>query len=157
MAFEHFPFHIWKTLIARHSRAPGTAYLDYCDPMGLGALRQAIAMYLRTARGVQCDGEQIMVVSGSQQALDIAVRVLLDPGSQVWMEEPGYRFARGVLALNSCRTVPVPVDDEGMKVAAGIQRWPKARAALVTPSHQYPLGCTMSASRRLELLDWTER
>jgi GntR family transcriptional regulator/MocR family aminotransferase len=99
-----------------------------------------------------------MIVSGSQQALDICgVRALLDAGSPVWMEEPGYRFARSVFSLNACRIVPVPVDSEGLNVAGGIRRCRRARSALVTPSHQYPLGFTMSASRRLQLLDWAER
>jgi GntR family transcriptional regulator / MocR family aminotransferase len=157
IALDEFPFRVWKKLFARHSNIVSPGYADYCNPMGLRQLRQAIAVYLGTARGVQCDAEQIMIVNGSQQALDIAVRALLCAGTDVWMEEPGYRFARSVLALNDCRVIPVPVDNDGLDVAAGIKRSPKARAALVTPSHQYPLGCTMSASRRLELLDWAER
>jgi GntR family transcriptional regulator/MocR family aminotransferase len=120
--------------------------------MGLRSLRKAIAAYLGTARGVLCTAEQIMIMSGSQQALDICVRALLDAGSPVWMEEPGYRFARSVFSLN-CRIVPVPVDSEGLNVVEGIRRCRRARSALVTPSHQLPLGFTMSASRRLQLLD----
>jgi len=97
-----------------------------------------------------------MIVSGSQQALDICARALLKAGNRVWMEEPGYRFARSVFALNDCRIIPVPVDHEGLNVALGIKQCRNARAVLVTPSHQYPLGFTMSASRRLQLLDWAE-
>jgi GntR family transcriptional regulator/MocR family aminotransferase len=97
-----------------------------------------------------------MIVSGSQQALDITTRVLLDPGSSVWVEEPGYNLERTVLIAAGCHLVPVPVDSEGMDVAAGIKRHWKARAAFVTPSHQYPLGSTMSASRRLHLLNWAQ-
>ena len=96
----------------------------------------------------------MMIVTGSQQGLEITTRVLLDRGSRVWMEEPGYRFARNVFTMNDCRVIPVPVDSEGIDVAAGVKRCRKARAALVTPSHQYPLGVTMSASRRLQLLEW---
>jgi GntR family transcriptional regulator/MocR family aminotransferase len=95
-----------------------------------------------------------MIVSGSQQALEISTRVLLERGSRVWIEEPGYRFARDVFHLNGCRVVPVPVDSEGMDVEAGMRRCRSAEAALVTPSHQYPMGATMSASRRLQLLEW---
>jgi GntR family transcriptional regulator/MocR family aminotransferase len=157
VAFDQFPFSVWNSLVARHCRSTDTKYLDYGNPMGLKRLRAAIAAYLRTSRGVRCDADQIMIVSGSQQALDLCVRVLLEPSSQVWVEEPGYRFARNVFALNHCRVVPVPVDREGLNVAAGIKRCHQARAALVTPSHQYPLGFTMSASRRLQLLDWAER
>jgi GntR family transcriptional regulator/MocR family aminotransferase len=125
--------------------------------MGLRALREAIVSYLGPARGVRGTADQVMIVSGSQQALDICTRALLKPASQLWMEEPGYRFARQVFLLNNCRIVPVPVDGNGLDVAAGMDRCRTAQAVLVTPSHQYPLGFTMSASRRLELLDWAER
>jgi GntR family transcriptional regulator/MocR family aminotransferase len=157
VAFEKFPFHMWNRLVTRHCRLVSAKDLDYGDPMGLKNLRDAIAVYLGTTRGVRCSAEQIMIVSGSQQALDICSRVLLEPGSRVWMEEPGYRFARNLLVLNGCVIVPVPVDHEGLNVAAGVRLDGKARAALVTPSHQYPLGVTMSASRRMQLLDWAER
>jgi GntR family transcriptional regulator/MocR family aminotransferase len=134
---------------------PAKAF-DYGDPMGLRELREAIAVYLRTARGVRCDAHQVMIVSGSQQALEVTARVLFDPGSRVWVEDPGYRFARDVFLMNGCKLVPVPVDYEGLNVAEGIKRYRKARAAFVSPSHQYPLGATMSASRRLQLLDWAQ-
>jgi len=98
-----------------------------------------------------------MVVSGSQQALSLTARVLIDPGSPVWVEEPGYAGARDVLKLRNARLIPVPVDEEGLNVAAGIERCSEASAAYVTPSHQYPLGMVMSASRRLQLLDWAQR
>jgi GntR family transcriptional regulator/MocR family aminotransferase len=98
-----------------------------------------------------------MVVSGSQQALEITARVLLDHGDEAWIEEPGYLLSRSVLLGAECRLVPVPVDEDGMDVAAGIQLAPSARAAFVTPSHHYPLGTTMSASRRLLLLDWARQ
>jgi GntR family transcriptional regulator / MocR family aminotransferase len=156
LAFEYFPFQVWSKLIARHCRMLPVGALHYGDPMGAPDFRETIATYLRTARAVRCEAGQIMVVSGSQQALEISARVLLDDGSPVWVEEPGYRFVRDVLILAGCRLVPVPVDNEGLDVAAGIALCRKARAAYVTPSHQYPLGATMSASRRLQLLDWAE-
>ncbi|HKW35265.1 MAG TPA: PLP-dependent aminotransferase family protein [Candidatus Acidoferrum sp.] len=154
LAFEHFPFQVWARLVNRHVRNVRVNSLHYGDPMGCETFRGAIAQYLRTARAVNCDASQIMIVSGSQQALELTARVLLDPGDKVWIEEPGYRLAQNVFAVAGCRLVPVPVDAEGMDVAAGIHRSPKARAAFVTPSHQFPLGVTMSASRRLQLLDW---
>lgn len=157
VASDQFPFQVWNGLVSRYSRSRRGQSLDYGHPMGSRTLREALAEYLRTARGVRCEAGQIMIVSGSQQGLDIAARVLLDRGSRVWMEEPSYRFARGVLSLNGCEIVPVPVDAEGLNVEAGIRLCRNARAALVTPSHQYPLGFTMSASRRLQLLDWAER
>ena len=156
-AFDQFPFAIWSNLVARHSRNPHVNAIHHIDPRGAERFRGAICDYLRTARGVHCSPEQVLIVSGSQQALDITARVLLDPGNSVWVEEPGYSLQRAVLNAAGCRLVPVPVDCEGMDVAAGIKRAPKARAAFVTPSHQYPLGSTMSASRRIQLLNWAHR
>jgi GntR family transcriptional regulator/MocR family aminotransferase len=153
-ALEEFPFKAWSKLIAHHSRSPRLHAIHHLDPLGLEPFRQAICDYLHTARAVHCEPHQIMVVSGSQQALDITARVLLDPGDSVWVEEPSYLLTRSVLAGAGCRLIPVPVDEEGIDVAAGIRRRRKARAAFVTPSHQYPLGSTMSASRRLQLLNW---
>jgi GntR family transcriptional regulator/MocR family aminotransferase len=156
MAFDHFPLAAWNSLVTRHARCTKAKSLDYGDPMGLQELRERIAEYLRIARGVRCGPHQIMIVSGSQQGLEITTRVLLDPGDQVWMEEPGYRFARSVFTCAGCVIVPVRVDTEGLNVAGGVKKCAGARAVLVTPSHQYPLGVTMSASRRLQLLDWAE-
>jgi GntR family transcriptional regulator/MocR family aminotransferase len=156
-AVDQFPFPVWSGLVARHCRNPQKSLLNYGDPMGHRPFREALAAYLRTARAVRCEPEQIMVVSGSQQALELSARVLLEPGRAVWMEEPGYGGARDALTMAGAQLVPVPVDEEGLDVAAGIARRPKARAAYVTPSHQYPLGVTMSASRRLQLLDWAQR
>jgi GntR family transcriptional regulator/MocR family aminotransferase len=155
-ALDHFPFADWSRLIARHSRGVPSGSSNYGSAMGDLRLRQALAAYLRTARAVRCEAEQIMVVSGSQQALEIAARVLVEPRQPVWVEEPGYGGARDALAMAGARLVPVPVDDEGLDVAAGMKRCRRARAAVVTPSHQYPLGATMSASRRLQLLDWAQ-
>jgi len=157
VAVDQFPLYIWSNLVARRSREMSARSFHYGDPMGSEALRKTIAIYLRTARSVHCEAEQIMIVSGSQQALEISARVLLDPESSVWIEEPGYHLASNAFTLTGCRLVPVPVDEEGMHVAAGIKRCRKARAAFVTPSHQFPLGVTMSASRRLQLLDWAEK
>lgn len=156
VAFAQFPLHAWASLVARRCRSMNAASAHYGDQMGSAALREAIANYLKTARSVRCEARQIMIVNGSQQALEIAARVLFEPGNRVWIEEPGYNLAREVFALNGCQLVPVPVDEEGLDVAAGIKKCRKARAAFVTPSHQYPLGVTMSASRRLQLLDWAQ-
>jgi GntR family transcriptional regulator/MocR family aminotransferase len=130
--------------------------LNYADPMGSQDFREAIAAYLRTARAVHCDAQQIMVVSGSQQALEISAAALLDPGSKAWIEEPCYPLLRDALTLVGCKIVSVPVDGEGLNVGAGIKRGRQARAAFVTPSHQFPLGATMSAARRLQLLEWAQ-
>ncbi|MBV8116216.1 MAG: PLP-dependent aminotransferase family protein [Silvibacterium sp.] len=156
-AFEEFPYAIWSRLVTHHSKNPGARAIHCIDPLGSLRFREAICEYLRTARAVQCEPEQVMVVSGSQQALQIAANVLLDQDDAVWMEEPGYRLARNVFIAAGCRLIPVPVDDEGLNVEAGIARGAQARAAYVTPSHQYPLGSSMSAGRRLQLLNWAQR
>jgi GntR family transcriptional regulator / MocR family aminotransferase len=155
-AFDHFPFPVWSSLITRHSKSPRFSQIHNTDPRGSETCREAICTYLRTARAVHCDPSQVMVVAGSQQALEISARVLLGNGSPVWIEEPGYRLARSVFQGAGCRLVPVPVDEDGMNVSAGIKQCAKARAAYVTPSHQYPLGSTMSASRRMQLLNWAQ-
>jgi GntR family transcriptional regulator/MocR family aminotransferase len=156
-AVEQFPFKVWASLFSRHCRNPRAALLHYGEPMGHLPLRQAVAAHLATARAVRCDAEQVMIVSGSQQALAIAARVLHGPGDEVFVEDPGYRGARDVLRMVGARLRAVPVDAEGFDVAAAVARGGRARAAYVTPSHQYPLGVTMSASRRLQLLDWAAR
>jgi GntR family transcriptional regulator / MocR family aminotransferase len=152
-----FPVATWSRLVARCCRTMRVKALQYGETSGLPELQRAISDYVRTARGVRCEPGQIVVVSGSQQALDLAVRVLLDPGSAAWVEEPGYWLVHHVLAAARGRAVPVPVDGEGLSVAAGVKLEPRPRAVFVAPSHQYPLGVTMSAARRLELLDRAQR
>jgi GntR family transcriptional regulator/MocR family aminotransferase len=154
VAVDEFPRQLWSSLVARHIRNMKGRAFHYSSQMGSENLRQAIAEYLRTARSLRCDASQIMIVSGSQQALEISARILVDPGSPVWMEEPGYGLAREVFSLAGSRLVPVPVDGEGLNVSEGIRRCRNARIVYVTPSHQFPLGYTMSASRRLQLLEW---
>jgi GntR family transcriptional regulator/MocR family aminotransferase len=156
-ALKDFPIETWSKLVARYSRTMRVRGLQYGDPMGLQELRQTIASYLRTARAVRCEAEQIMIVSGSQQGLDLSARVLLDPGTPVWVEEPGYWLVHQVVKAGGCRAIAVPVDAEGLNVAAGTKLCRKARAAFVAPSHQYPLGVTMSATRRFELLEWAQK
>jgi len=155
-AFDQFPFQTWSRIVMRHCRNLHANELHYGAPIGLKELRIAICAYLRTARAVRCDPEQVMIVSGSQQALEITTRTLLEERSSVWVEEPGYWLVRQVLTAAGCRLVPVPVDNEGLDVAFGLRKCRKAKAAFVAPSHQFPLGATMSASRRLQLLDWAK-
>ncbi len=156
VAFDQFPMQIWSKLVARHCRSMDGQLAHYGRLTGSERLRQAIANYLKTARSVRCEAEQVLIVNGSQQAIDISARLLLNSGSRVWIEEPGYRLARDVFALNGCEPIPIPVDTEGLDVTAGIKKCPKARAAFVTPSHQFPLGVTMSASRRMQLVEWAQ-
>lgn len=157
IAFDRFPLATWSRLAARQARTMRTDELRYGEAAGLAELREAIAVYLRTARAVRCEPEQILIVSGSQQALEISARTVIDPGQPVWFEDPGYWGARDALTAAGARLVPVPVDAEGLDVAAGRRLAARARAVYVTPSHQFPLGATMSAGRRLQLLDWARR
>ncbi|RAI58770.1 MocR-like pyridoxine biosynthesis transcription factor PdxR [Roseicella frigidaeris] len=148
---------IWRALSIRRLAAPDPAMFGYGDPRGSRALREAIARYLRAARAVRCDPDQVMVTAGAQQAIDLVLRVLLAPGDPVWVENPCYPALRGALEAAGARLVPVPVDAQGLDVAAGIAAAPAARLAYVTPSSQYPLGVVLSMARRLELLAWARR
>jgi GntR family transcriptional regulator/MocR family aminotransferase len=156
-ALDEFPFALWARLTARRWRARPARLLGYGDPAGYRPLREAIAGYLAAARGVRCDPDQVVVVAGSQQGLELAARVLLDPGDAALVEDPGYPGARGALLAAGARLVAVPVDAEGMNVAAARPGRARARLAYVTPARQYPLGVTMSAARRLALLAWAAR
>jgi GntR family transcriptional regulator/MocR family aminotransferase len=156
-ALDAFPFEIWMRLVARHHRRPPRDMLSYGHPAGYARLRKAIAAYLGPARAVHCDPEQVLVLTGSQPGLDLIARILLDPGDTAWLEDPGYNSARATLQGSGVRVVPVPVDGDGLDVTAGSARCPNARLVYVTPSHQYPLGVTMSLSRRLALLEWARR
>jgi GntR family transcriptional regulator/MocR family aminotransferase len=128
--------------------------LYYGDTLGYLPLREAIAEYLGVFRAVRCDASQVLVTTGSQQGLQLAAQVLLDPGEHVWMEEPGYPGAQLAMQAAGAVLVPVPVDQEGLDVSEGMRRGPGARAAYITPSHQFPLGVTLSAARRMQLLSW---
>lgn len=157
LAFDHFPMRVWSNLVSRRARRLRASSLNYGATMGSKEFRETIANYLRTARAVHCEPDQILVVSGSQQALDLSARALFDPGSRVWVEEPSYILMRYALILAGCDLVAVPVDQNGIDVSAGIRACARAKAAYVTPSHQFPLGVTMSVSRRLQLLHWAKR
>jgi GntR family transcriptional regulator/MocR family aminotransferase len=156
-ALDHFPLGGWSKLVARHSRKPAQGIMGYGDAMGYLPLREAIGEYLGAARAVRCDPSQIMVTTGSQQGLLLTAQVLVDPKDRVWIEEPGYPSARQAFIAAGAQLIPVPVDQEGMNVSEFIRRSQKARAVYITPSHQYPLGMTMSATRRMLLLNWAIR
>ncbi|MBI5563566.1 MAG: PLP-dependent aminotransferase family protein [Chloroflexi bacterium] len=156
-ALDVFPYELWSRLVARQARRlPRTAF-TYQEPAGYRPLREAIAAHVTVTRQVHCTPEQIIMVSGAQGALDLAARVLLHAGDRVWMEDPGYPGARGALLSAGAQIVPVPVDQEGLMIEAAVAHAPQARLAYLTPSHQFPLGVTMSLTRRLALLDWATR
>jgi GntR family transcriptional regulator/MocR family aminotransferase len=156
-ALEHFPTGVWSKLVNRHARRPTRQSMAYGDAMGYMPLREAIAEYLGAVRAVRCKPSQILVTTGSQQCLQLSAQVLLDANEPVWIEEPGYLGARQALMMAGAQLVPVPVDHDGLDVAEGIRRGGGARAVYITPSHQYPLGVTMTATRRMLLLNWAAR
>jgi len=156
-ALDAFPHDLWRRLGNRVWRGAEPALFGYGEPAGYGPLRRAVAAYLSSARGVRCAAGQVIIVSGSQQALDLTARLLLEPGAAVLFEDPGYMGARGVLTQARAELVPVAVDEQGMDVGAGVSARPDAAMAYVTPSCQYPLGGVLSLERRLELLDWARR
>ena len=156
-AFDHFPIEIWSRLVARRARERTCELMAYGNWKGYAPFCAALAQYLRAVRGVRCEAQQIMVVSGSQQALFLCARVLANPGDPVWVEEPGYPGAHEAFEAAGSRMIPVPVDAQGLDVQEGIRRSRHARVVYVTPSHQYPLGATLSAARRMQLLRWASR
>jgi GntR family transcriptional regulator/MocR family aminotransferase len=152
-ALDAFPTDLWSTVVARRARRFSGPLLRYQHPAGYRPLREAIAAYLGMARGVRCTADQVIVVAGAQSGLSLAARVLLDPGDAAFVEDPGYYGARAAIVAAGARPIPVIVDAEGIDVEAA-RRSAAAAVAYVTPSHQFPLGVTMSLPRRLALLAW---
>lgn len=147
-----FPHAIWARISARYWRSK--PILGYADSAGLPALREAVAGYIGATRGVACHPDQILITAGTQGAMMAVALALLEPGAKAWVEDPGYRQASRALRLAGVVPVGVPVDDEGLNVQAGKALASDAMMAIVSPSHQYPVGATMSLARRIELLDW---
>lgn len=149
-----FPARAWATSTARVLRGLDPALTRYPDAQGLPALRQEIAAHLAATRGLAAEPDCIVVTAGTQQALRVAAELLIDPGDAVWVEEPGYIAGRNTLLAAGAALVSVISDEEGIDVAAGIAAAPRARLALVAPSHSTPLGGALPVARRLALLDW---
>lgn len=156
-ALKDFPYKLWTRLIIRQARRLPASALTYQPAAGYLPLRQAIAAHAIASRGVHCTPEQIIIVSGAQGGLDLAARLLVNAGDPVWMEDPGYLKARNAFLGSGAKIIPVPVDHEGLVVEEGIDRAQQARLAYLTPSHQFPLGVTLSLRRRMALLDWARR
>lgn len=153
-ALDAFPQNIWSRLMAGEIRRSARAGFIHQPPAGLDALRTQIARYLGVARGVACAPAQILITSGYQGALGLITRCLLQPGDPVWVEDPGYHLGRDGLRLAGARPMGVPVDGEGFAIAYAIAKASPARMAVVTPTHQFPSGTTLSLPRRMALLDW---
>ena len=152
-----FPIELWSKLTARCWRQQPRELLGYGPAAGYQPLREAIAEYLQVSRAVKCAADQVIIVNGSQQALDLAARVLLSRGDEVWFEDPGYLGARYALLSNKARLVPVRPDAEGFDLQMALAKQPLAKLVYVTPSAQYPLGMPLSLARRLALLEWAQR
>ncbi|ASC72583.1 PLP-dependent aminotransferase family protein [Halomicronema hongdechloris C2206] len=156
-ASELFPMDLWRRLLTRHCSTSSSLMNYSADAAGYLPLRQAIADYLGRSRAVQCSPEQVIIVNGSQQALDLIARLTLDAGDWVAMEDPGYLGARYCFAAQGANLQPIPVDEEGVDVAALAQYPQSFKLLYVTPSHQFPTGVTLSLSRRLALLQWAQQ
>lgn len=152
-ALDLFPTTLWAQVAGRRLRKASVHDLLACDAMGYMPLREAVADYLNTSRGVKCSAHQVAIVSGLQEAIYLAARMFVNPGDRVCLEDPGYGGAARVFTALGARIIPVPVDEQGMKVPT--TRSKNVRLVYVTPAHQYPLGVTMSLARRMELLKWT--
>jgi GntR family transcriptional regulator / MocR family aminotransferase len=159
-ALDLFPIQLWTRLIAKQWSRNGPELLDslaYGDTAGHVRLRTAIAQYVGAARGVACEAAQVIVTNGLQHSLEMICRALVEPGESIWFEDPAYPPARAALAATGAQVVLVPVDAEGIDVAAGLTKSATPRLICVTPSHQFPLGVTMSIARRLQLLEAARR
>jgi GntR family transcriptional regulator/MocR family aminotransferase len=153
-AIAEFPVDIWARIASRRLRQVSAALLAGSGTRGYGPLREALAGYLGSSRGVNCTADRIMIVSGVQQALDLLARLLVRPGDAVWMEDPGYFGATTAFRNAGARIVPVPVDEHGVSVSQGRRACYNAKGAYLTPAHQFPLGVTMPLERRLAVLAW---
>jgi GntR family transcriptional regulator/MocR family aminotransferase len=156
-ALDMFPRKIWARLGARCLRAMQPSGMAHPSVFGLPELRAEIAAYLQVSRGIACTASQIFVTSGYRHTLELIVHALLKAGDAVWVEDPGFPPTRELLAHTAIEAVPVLVDRDGMQVSSGIERAPRARAAVVTPAHQSPLSVSLSLPRRQALLDWAAR
>jgi GntR family transcriptional regulator/MocR family aminotransferase len=153
-AISDFPLKIWARVASRRLRRLSSSVLAGGDMRGYRPLRELLAGYLGSSRGVKCHPDQIVILSGVQQGLDILARVLLKPGEAVWMEDPGYFGATIAFRNARAKIIPVPVDEQGLSVSQGKQLFGRAKAAYLTPAHQFPLGMTMPLERRLDILEW---
>lgn len=153
-ALDMFPRKVWSRISTHCARNFANSGFLYQDPAGSLPLRQAIATYLGIARGINCVPKQVFITAGFLGALGLVSRLLIKPGDKVWLEDPCYPPARQAFSLAGADIVGIPVDEDGMQVAIGMRRAPRASLAVVTPTHQFPLGTSLPVSRRLNLLDW---
>lgn len=153
-ALDLFPREIWARVMGRRLRTQTRFDLALGDVCGEAVLREAIVDYLRVSRSIECLPEQVFITSGYASSMTLILRALAKPGEGIWVEDPGFPLIRPVIAQENVGLMPVPVDDHGLNVAAGIHDYPQARFVLLTPAHQSPLGVALSLTRRRQLLEW---
>jgi GntR family transcriptional regulator/MocR family aminotransferase len=156
-AQDEFPYKLWSRILTRAARCTASAPVGYPDPRGDPSLRREIAAYLGMARGLRCSPSQVIITAGFSGALGLVIRGLELERRTAWVEDPGFPLTRTALAMAGMTAIAVPVDDEGLNVAAGLRMASDAALAVVTPGQQAPLGMTMSLARRLALLEWARR
>jgi GntR family transcriptional regulator/MocR family aminotransferase len=156
-ALDAFPRKVWNRLVGQRLRSSEPARLAYPDPAGYDRLRERIATYLGVSRGVTCLPEQVFITTGLRNTLELTLSSLSTVGDAFWFEDPGYILARPFLQNAAIKVVPVPVDENGLMVEEGRRLSPYAKFAMVTPSHQSPLGVTLSLERRMALLEWASK
>jgi GntR family transcriptional regulator / MocR family aminotransferase len=156
-AVDLFPTDIWAQVASRRLRRVSASLLAGGEALGYRPLRETVAAYLNSSRGVKCSAEQMLILSGAQEALDRTARLVVNAGDPVWMEEPGYPGADVVFRAVGARIRRVPVDSEGIDFELDRDKWHAPRLVYVTPGHQFPLGVTMSLRRRLALIEWARR
>lgn len=156
-ALEAFPFKVWHRLGNGLAQRTVVRLASYQPPQGHEGLRKAIAAFLGVSRGIRCSANEVLVTTGSQQGLHLIASMLLDPGDEAIVEDPGYIGAASSLRAHQAVVCPVPVDAQGLRVDEAIARFPDARLAVVTPTHQFPTGVSLSLPRRRVLVDWADR
>ncbi len=156
-ALDSFPYKTWHQIGSKILKNLKNYHLGYDNTLGYWPLREAIAHYLRISRAVKCEAEQVIVVTGSQQGLNLITECLLKRGDKVWMEDPGYPGAQGVFLRAKATVCPIPIENDGLCISYAIEHFGDARLAYLTPSHQFPLGCTLSETKRLQLLAWAHQ
>lgn len=149
-AVDQFPTTLWAKVVARRLQLVTSQQLLHCQPQGYEPLRVAIAEYLGISRGVHCSADQVLIVSGIQEALDLVGRLLINPGDPVLIEDPGYQVAHKIFVAAGAKLVPMPIDAIG--AAPRHQDFRAARLIYLTPAHQFPLGITMPVTRRFDIL-----
>ncbi|EEW7498911.1 PLP-dependent aminotransferase family protein [Escherichia albertii] len=156
-ALDLFPRELWARVMGRRLRTQTRFDLALGDVCGETVLREAIVDYLRVSRGIDCQPEQVFITHGYAASMTLILHALAKPGDGMWMEDPGFPLIRPIVTRHGVEILPVPVDDNGLDVTSGMQNYPDARFALITPAHQSLLGVALSLARRHQILEWAER